>query len=543
MQNNFLTLKIESLPIDLNEALVELESSQILRRIWKLDHRIWKPDPKEITNRMGWLWIARHMLRNLDKIHTLVESVRSEGYQDIILLGMGGSSLAPEVFSKIFGKKKTYPQLTVLDSTAAGAVKSITQKIEIKKTLFIVSTKSGTTVETLSFFKYFYNFTLQQVGEEDAGTHFIAITDPGSKLENLARDHQFREIFLNDPNIGGRYSALSYFGLVPAALVGVDIELILQRAIEMTHFDSLGATLGTILGLAANTGRDKLTFIITEAVHSFGDWVEQLIAESSGKEGKGILPVVSEPLGEPNVYGEDRLFIHIKLGETSEFSQGIEQLKVAGHPVVEIQLSDIYDLGKQLFLWEIATAIACCYLEVNPFDQPNVESAKVLARHMVAEYQKEGKLPEVETADLDPEQLDAFLANAAPGDYIALQAYIEPTMQNTKALQDLRSTLRDRYKLATTLGFGPRFLHSTGQMHKGDGGNGLFIQFVAQSKQDIPIPDEAGKPGSSITFGTLIMAQALGDGQALTNENRRFVRFSLDALETARDIASLDDAK
>jgi len=539
MLDNFITLNPGNLKIDVESALVEMEADQILNRIWKLDHTVWKPDPEEITNRMGWLWIARHMKRNLNRISKLVDSVLSDGYQNVVLFGMGGSSLAAEVFKNIFGVKEGYLSITVLDSTAPGTVQAITRRVAIKKTLFIVSTKSGSTAETLSFFKYFYNLTIQQLGEKEAGSHFIAITDPGSKLEKIAKENKFREIFLNDPNIGGRYSALSFFGLVPAALIGVDIGLILERAIAMTRFDDIAARLGTILGLAAIAGRDKLTFIITESLNSFGNWVEQLIAESSGKEGKGILPVVSEPLGDPGVYGEDRLFIHIKLGDHSELNQGIHRLMESGHPVVDVQLSDIYDLGGQFFLWELATAITCYHLRVNPFDQPNVESAKVQAREMVAEYQELGKLPEGGNANLDPENLRNFLTDTKAGDYIALQAYIQPTEQNIKALQNLRLHLRNQYKLATTLGFGPRFLHSTGQLHKGDAGNGFFIQFVTQPDQDLAIPDEAGEPGSSITFGILILAQALGDGQALINENRHFIRFKLNAGETAKNIASL----
>ena len=539
MPNNILTLHLGNFQTDVDRAFQELESDNILNRIWKLDHTVWKPYPDEITNRLGWLWIVHHMKRNISRINNLVETVRSEGYKEVVLLGMGGSSLAPDMMRKIFGVEDGYLGLTVLDSTAPDEVLSVTERLEVENTLFIVSTKSGGTVETLSLFKYFYNIAVQKLSGEGAGSNFLAITDPGSRLETIANENKFREIFLNDPNIGGRYSALSFFGLVPAALVGINIDLLLQRATSMIENDIYGAKLGTILGLAAIAGRDKVTFLISSTFREFGDWVEQLIAESTGKEGKGILPVVSEPLADPESYGDDRLFIHIKLEEDHKNSLGINQLIESRHPVVEIHLSDVYDLGGQFFLWELATAISCHFLKVNPFNQPNVESAKELARNMVLEYQESGKFPFGRTAPLSRTLLENFLAGANTGDYISLQAYIQPTAKNLRILQELRTNLRDQYKLATTLGFGPRFLHSTGQLHKGDAGNGLFIQFITEPVKDIPIPDEVGKPGSSITFGTLILAQAIGDGQALIDENRRFIRFQLSTGDITKEINAL----
>jgi hypothetical protein len=440
---------------------------------------------------------------------------------------MGGSSLAPDIFRRIFGVEEGFLDLAVLDSTSPEAVQVLTEKVDFHTTIFIVSTKSGGTVETLSFMKHFFNLAIQEIGLESASAHFVAITDPGSRLEKTAREHNFREIFLNDPNIGGRYSALSYFGLVPAALLGVDVHKILQRAISMSAIDHLGGTLGTILGVAANHRRDKVTFIIDDGFRSFGDWVEQLIAESTGKEGRGILPVVTESVGEPAVYGEDRLFVYIQLSENGELGQGVSKLKNAGHPVVKIQLTDLYDLGGQFFLWELATAVACYQLKVNPFNQPDVESAKVLARKMVSKYQESGELPVGETAKSDNKKLSEFLPVVHPGDYIALQAYLHPTDEITTAFQNLRIALRERYKVATTLGFGPRFLHSTGQLHKGDAGDGLFIQFITNALDDVPIPDELGENSSTITFGALILAQAYGDGQALIGAGRRFIRFVL----------------
>jgi glucose-6-phosphate isomerase len=539
MQNPIIKSHLGDLKIAVDKALVELQSNHVVDRIWKLDHTVWKPEPNEIVNRLGWLWIARQMEPKLPKIFDLVESVRQEGYQHFYLLGMGGSSLAPEIFRKIFGIKEGYLDLSVLDSTDPDALAALTRRTNLKSTLFIVSTKSGGTVETLSLFKYFFNLAVEQLGVEAAGAHFIAITDPGSKLEKIAQEYSFRTTFLNDPNIGGRYSALSFFGLVPAALVGVDIQKILQRAISMTAIDSFAAVLGTILGIAAKAGKDKATFFISEKFQSFGDWVEQLIAESTGKEGEGILPVVSESPGEPEAYGKDRLFIHLRLDEDDEISARISKLINSGHPVVEIQLSDVYDLGGQFFLWELATAIVGHHLGINPFDQPDVESAKVLARQIVAEFKKHGKLPVGESLPVSRNILQQFLADAQPGNYIALQAYINPAQENAVALQKLRMKLRDQYQLATTVGFGPRYLHSTGQLHKGDSGNGLFVQFVTRPVEDIPIPDEAGKPVSSITFGTLILAQALGDGQALINAGRRLIRFELEPGGFEKNLAAL----
>jgi glucose-6-phosphate isomerase len=483
------------------------------------------------------------MSENLYRLEELAEAVRADGYTHALLLGMGGSSLAPEVFGRTFGVKEGYLDLAVLDSTAPGAVLAQAERLDLARTLFIVATKSGGTVETLSFFKFFYNRVADVVGANRTGEHFVAITDPGSKLTDLADRYGFRAAFLNDPNIGGRYSALSYFGLVPAALVGVDVPRLLDRALAVASGcescvaagDNLGAWLGAILGELAKAGRDKVTFAISPAIASFGDWVEQLIAESTGKEGRGILPVVGEPLGPPEVYGDDRLFVRLRLdgsaglttGGDETHDAGLAALEAAGHPVVRLNLHDPYDLGGQFFLWEMATAVASHRLGINPFDQPNVEAAKVLARRMVAEYTEKGALPSSESAPLTAEALNEFLVQAQPGDYITLQAYLQPTAEMDTALAALRIHLRDQFRLATTVGYGPRFLHSTGQLHKGDAGHGLFIQFTADDPRDAPIPDEAGSPDSSITFGVLKAAQALGDGQALLDAGRRVIRFHL----------------
>jgi glucose-6-phosphate isomerase len=517
-------------------ALVEMGKDQVLARIWKHDHTVWKAEPTEITNRLGWLNSAKTMQEKVARLEALAADVRRAGYTEALLLGMGGSSLAPEVFRKTFGVREGYLDLSVLDSTDPGAVLAHSEELDPDRTLFIVSTKSGGTVETLSLLRFFYKQVADTLGQDRAGKHFIAITDPRSPLVELANRYGFRAVFVNDPNIGGRYSALSYFGLVPAAVLGLDLALLLERATAQSYNCGPGvpcdgnecARLGATLGELALAGRDKATFAISPALSSFGDWVEQLIAESTGKEGKGILPIVHEPLGPPLVYGDDRLFIHIRLRDDDTHDDALAALEAAGHPVMRINVHDIYDLGEQFFLWELAVAIAGHRLGINPFDQPNVESAKAQARNMIAEYAERGVLPAVKGDPLTGEALRGFLSQAEPGDYIAVQAYLQPTEETTLTLARLREELRDRYRLATTVGYGPRFLHSTGQLHKGDAGNGLFIQLTAEDARDVPIPDEPGSPNSSISFGVLKAAQALGDQRALLAAGRRVVRFDLE---------------
>ncbi|UCE19645.1 MAG: glucose-6-phosphate isomerase [Gemmatimonadota bacterium] len=527
-----------------DSALAEMRKNRTMTRIWTHDHTVWKPESTDITNRLGWLTTAEMMLENLPHLEAFVEEVRTAGYTHTLLLGMGGSSLAPEVFSKTFGGGETNGRsprqldFAVLDSTDPGAVKAHAERLDLTRTLFIVSTKSGGTVETLSFFKYFYNLVAEVVGPAEAGECFVAITDPGSHLEELAAEYDFRRTFLNDPNIGGRYSALSYFGLVPAALIGMDVETLLRRALSMAgnsknsdsslESDNCGLQLGTVMGELAKAGRDKVTFAISQEIGGFGDWVEQLIAESTGKERTGILPVVHEPLGPPEVYGGDRLFVSMKLSSDNTNDAAMKALEDGGHPAIRIHLDDLYDLGGQFFLWEMATAVAGSLMGINPFDQPDVEASKVLARDTVAEYSKKGAWPPCESAPLTTEALNTFLSQSRPGDYVALQAYVPPTVGTDGALREFRRALRDKYKLATTVGFGPRFLHSTGQLHKGDGGHGLFIQFTADDQCDVPIPDKAGSPESSMTFGLLKAAQALGDRQALLDRGRRVITFHLD---------------
>ncbi|MCP4681359.1 MAG: glucose-6-phosphate isomerase [Desulfobacterales bacterium] len=537
-------------------ALVEIRDEQIIRRIWDHDHTVWKPDPDEITNRLGWLHIPEKMIEMLPDIISLAQELRDEGYTHALLMGMGGSSLAPEVFRFTFGVRKGFLDLSVLDSTDPGAISEFSERLNPAKTIFIVSTKSGGTVETISFFKYFYNWTLEAMDGQKAGEHFIAITDPGSGLEMLARELNFRKIFLNDPDIGGRYSALSCFGLVPAVLMGVDVNTLLDRAVTMIgnnkpcdppfeKGNNPGAWLGAVLGELAAKGRDKLTLLLSPAISYFGSWIEQLVAESSGKEGKGILPVHGEALLSPDSYAGDRLFVYVRIKGDGTYDQDVQYLMKAGHPVVRIDLQDLYDLGGEFFRWEMATAVTGYRLGINPFDQPDVEAAKVGAREMLVSYQENGKLPEpVPTlknddisvfSDLEidsPEHaLKSFLNQARLGDgentrrsYVALQAYLKPSSELDEVLDLMRRKIRINLKVATTVGYGPRFLHSTGQLHKGDGGHGLFIQLTGEISQDVDIPQEAGET-ASISFGTLKMAQALGDCRALLDAHRKVIRF------------------
>jgi transaldolase/glucose-6-phosphate isomerase len=520
-----------------DKALFQIKEQEIMRRIWVHDHTVWAEDPNEVSNRLGWLHSPEIMSDSIERIQALLKSVREEGYTHALVLGMGGSSLAPDVFSKAFGHDHDGLTLHVLDSTDPGAVLHFADSLDPATTLFMVSTKSGGTVETLSFFKVFYNLTAERVGRKVAGDHFVAVTDRGSRLHKLADRHHFREIFLNDPNIGGRYAALSFFGLAPAGLAGIDLSLLLSRAQIMAcnsescndviDGDNLGGRLGAIMGVLAKAGRDKITLISSPGLANFGDWIEQLIAESTGKEGKGILPIVGEPVGSPEVYGDDRLFFYLRLDGDTTHDDAVAALESAGQPLVTLRLKDRYDMGGQFFLWEMATAVAGHILGIQPFDQPNVESAKVLARAMVTSYEQDGRLPAGDTKALSVEALATFLAQAQSGDYISLQAYIQPTPDSEAALRALQLELRDRTHLATTMGYGPRFLHSTGQLHKGDGGNGLFVQFVSEAKQDVAIPDEADEMTSVISFGVLKTAQALGDAQALREANRRVIVFDL----------------
>lgn len=527
-----------------DEGLNDLVRQKVICRIWSHDHTVWQPDPAEITNRLGWLHIVENMTDKVARLEEFTRRAVADGFTHALLLGMGGSSLAPELFQKTLGRASRpagapypYLELVVLDTTDADAVRAAESALDLTKTLVIVATKSGGTVETLSAFKYFYNRLLERVGPDTVGGHFVGITDPGSKIAVMAERYQFRDLFLNDPNIGGRYSALSYFGLAPAALVGVDIAELLERAgvaaanARLCHAEAIGdnhaAQLGATLGRLALAGRDKVTIITSPILASFGDWAEQLIAESTGKEGKGIVPVVGEPPATPETYGSDRLFVQLRLEGDRSGDTFADAMAQAGHPLVTIRLSDVYDIGGQFFVWEMATAVASYFLGINPFDQPNVEAAKVKAREIVAEYGTRGILPAGDFAPLEPAALRAFLDHAQPGDYVAIQAYAQATPATNEALQALRQVIHLRTGLATTVGYGPRFLHSTGQLHKGDGGRGLFIQFVSDAQEDVRIPDEAGQSAAGMTFNVLKRAQALGDARALRDARRRVIAFEL----------------
>lgn len=496
-------LGLGSLSGPVEERLRELAEAGISRRIWAHDHTVWKPDPAEISDRLGWLTVPEQMTECADELVAFARRVADDGFQHVVLMGMGGSSLAPEVIHATFGAAAGFPTLHVVDTTDPASIIALESSIDLDRTLFLVASKSGGTIETLSQFAYFY-------AKVPRGRQFVAITDPGTNLEALARERGFRRAFLNPTDIGGRYSALSYFGLVPAALVGAPVHDLLDQATEMAcacascvpATENPGLWLGAVIGEAARAGRDKLTLLLPPAAGALGAWIEQLIAESTGKEGKGILPVEGEPLGPPEVYGDDRLFVSV--GDDG----GLE-------PAVCLTFDKPAQLGAEFFRWEFATAVAGAVLGINPFDQPNVQEAKEATSRILAA----GHVP-----DPGLDDLGVLLNQVRPGDYIAITAYIQRNAENEEALRRVRRRLRDRYKVATTVGFGPRFLHSTGQLHKGGPNTGVFVQVVADEEADLEIP---GKP---YTFGTLKAAQALGDLESLRAHGRRVARVRLQTL-------------
>lgn len=531
---------------EVNRLLEKYENENIARRIYDKDYTIWSDSPTEVTNRLDWLLSPNETLESLDEINAFIEDIKSSGFEHALLLGMGGSSLAPEVFSLSFGKKEGYLDLHVLDSTDPQAVLNYANSLNPRKTIYIVSTKSGGTIETLSFFKYFFKLCKDKLGKEQAGKHFIAITDPGSGLEKLAKELNFRKIFINNPNIGGRYSVLSFFGTVPAALIGIDLSKLLNKAKdvdqESKNAKSISGKIGVSIGQLAKRGRDKLTFFYSERIIPFGTWVEQLIAESTGKNGVGILPVEGESLESPEFYSDDRIFVYTHFENDNSLSNKIESIKNDGHPTIEIILDDIYDLGAEFFRWEFATAVSGWVLGIQPFDQPNVESAKVEAKTMINNYLEKGELPNLNfilrengiklSGNIKSQKLenavDEFLNNLKDkNNYVAIQAYITPTDETTVSLQQLRTKIQKKYKKAVTVGYGPRFLHSTGQLHKGDAGNGLFVQLTSNRKEGVNIPKDPGSNDSEFTFGVLIDTQLMGDRQALLNNNRKVITLDL----------------
>jgi glucose-6-phosphate isomerase len=477
------------LPTDLEQAvgarLERARSEDVLARIWQRDGTLWAPaGTPELTDRLGWLDIADRMAEQLGDLEAFVQEVRDAGLTDAVLLGMGGSSLAPEVFRRSFGTREGYLRLHVLDSTDPDQIQAVMDAVDLATTLFIVSSKSGGTIETLSQFKLFHS-------RQPDGAHFVAVTDPGSRLESIAHENGFRRVFAGDPEIGGRYSALSSFGLVPAALIGADLRAVLDGARGADR--EAGLRLGCTIGELALAGRDKLTFAVHEPLASFGLWVEQLIAESTGKQGKGILPVADEPLVDPGAYGDDRVFVHIGHGG------GLAELRDAGQPVIGIEAGRPTDLGELFFTWELATAVAGWVLEINPFDQPNVQEAKDATQRVLEEG----------PPALDPGDVDALLAGVAPPRYVAIMAYLPYSDVVEAAVARLRERLVAEHGVATTFGYGPRFLHSTGQLHKGGPKTGAFVQIVHEPATDFEVP------GEPFTFATLFRAQADGDLQTL----------------------------
>ena len=526
---------------EVESTLAKMERDRVSSRIWDKDHTVWKPSPEEITDRLGWLNVMDVMDEQVGTLKAFADEVREAGFQHVVVLGMGGSSLGPEVLRQTFGKSDTYPELIVLDSTVPDSVKSVTDSIDPERTLFLVSSKSGTTIEPNSLFRYYRSLVEQLVDKDQVGQNFVAVTDPGTPLVNMAREAGFRRIFPNPSDIGGRYSVLSYFGLVPAALAGLDVKTLLERAKSMREtcafsvpaHNNPGAWLGAVIGTSALQGRDKLTLVTSPSIESFGLWVEQLIAESTGKEGKGVLPVSGEPLMSPERYGDDRLFVYVRLDNdnNSVTDAAIERIELSGQPIVRLSLRDKYDLGAEFYRWEFATAVAGAVLEINPFDQPNVQQAKDKTNQVLEEYRELGRMPASDPSG----SISELLASAQAWDYLAILAYVQQTPEMDQALSDLRQAVMNRHGIAATLGYGPRFLHSTGQLHKGGPKTGLFLQLTASHEGDLFIP------GEPYTFGVLADAQALGDLQALQVLGRRVARVDL-GTDPVAELGALLDA-
>jgi len=505
--------------------VARLQKDDAPRRLWAKDSTLWVADPgkrQEIHDRLGWLDVADKMLERAADFRDLARQGRR--FTDVVLLGMGGSSLCPDVLRNTFGAAKGHPKMHVLDTTDPATILGVRARIRLPKTLFIVASKSGETTETLSHLAYFWEQT------KGNGKQFAAITDPGTSLEKLARERRFRWVFTNPPDIGGRYSALSYFGLVPGALIGVNVTEMLERAVEMEHScaDSVpvdknpGVWLGAVMGTLAAQGRNKVTIIASPEIATFGYWVEQLLAESTGKEGKGLVPIEGEPVGKPAAYGPDRLFVHIRMDSDAPH-RGVRALEKAGQPVVTLTLRDKLDLGGEFLRWEIATAIAGAILGIDAFDQPNVQESKDNTKRVLGEFEKKGRLPAAESlaASRSRSALQGLLKKAKKGSYFAVMAYTARTTASESAIGAIRSAVRDKTQLATTAGYGPRFLHSTGQLHKGGPKTGLFLQIVQQDAKDVPIP------GEPYSFSVLKQAQSLGDLKSLTSRRLPVVRVTL----------------
>ena len=510
-------------------ALGDIQNRDLVKRIWAKDHTVWRPDPTEITNRLGWLTVTDTMREQVADLEAFAQEIRDTGFQHVVLLGMGGSSLGPEVLRQTIGPIPGYPHLIVLDSTLPSWIQPVTDSIDPKRTLFLVSSKSGGTLETLSFYRYFRGLVEERAGPGEAGQNFVAITDSGTSLEKLAQEQGFRDVFSNPEDIGGRYSVLSFFGLVPAALTGVDIGKLMDRADSMRKEcdtkvpvrENPGVWLGVVMGALALEGRDKLTLVTSPAIESFGLWVEQLLAESIGKEGKGIIPIAGEPLVAPEHYGEDRLFVFLRLegDDNAAVDRAMDTIASSEHPWVRLDMGDRYDLGAEFYRWEFATSVAGAILDVHPFDQPNVQQAKDMTDMVLKERRIIGSLPQVEAGSSLPE----LLTGARQGNYVAIMAYLRQTPETDQALAQLRRRIIEHYHIPVTLGYGPRFLHSTGQMHKGGPDTGLFLQITTTHSHDLDIP------GENFSFGVLAQAQALGDLKTLQAIKRRVVRIHLDS--------------
>jgi transaldolase / glucose-6-phosphate isomerase len=543
-----------SLTQSVEAALQDWQSNHKMERLWRGDSSLWTGDDEDKW--VGWLRVVDDQLAHVQALADAAADAAKGGFTHALLLGMGGSSLCPEVLKITFGKQPGHPELHVLDSTDPAQIRSVESQVDLARTLCIVASKSGSTLEPNIFKQYFFDRVQRIVGKEKAGERFLAITDPGSKMQQVAERDQFRKIFFGVPSIGGRYSALSNFGMLPAAIMGLDIQKFLDRTDEMIRAcrpelpadQNPGAVLGAILGTLGNLGRNKVTLVTSPGIHDLGAWLEQLIAESTGKIGKGLIPVDREALGAPEVYGNDRVFVYLRLADEPDAAQKqkLDALRSAAQPVVEIELADIYDLGQEFFRWEIATAVAGSILKINPFNQPDVEASKIVTRQLTEAYEKSGKLPE-ETPIFESDGIKLFAddRNAAnltrlaaadrsltgflrahvnqlgAGDYFALLAYIEMNSAHEETLQRMRHAVRDRKRVATCLGFGPRFLHSTGQAYKGGPNSGVFLQITCDDADDIPVP------GQKYTFGTVKAAQARGDFQVLADRKRRALRVHL----------------
>jgi transaldolase / glucose-6-phosphate isomerase len=543
-----------ALPKDLASAVAaslgDWKKNNKVARLWQKDASLWTGADE--SNWLGWLNITEEQLAHADAFKSFAQDVRKSRFKHALLLGMGGSSLCPEVLRMTFGRIKGFPSLHVLDSTDPAQIQAIQAKLDLKSTLCIVSSKSGSTLEPNIYKQYFFERVKAKVGEKEVGSRFIAITDPGSKMQQVAETDKFRKIYFGVPSIGGRYSALSNFGMVPAAVMGLDVAKFLNNTQQMVRAcgpvspadANPGVLLGTILGTAANHGRDKLTIITSPGIFDLGAWLEQLIAESTGKVGKGIIPVDRERLAKPSAYGNDRVFAYLRLASKPNKAQdaAVAALEKAGHSVVRISLPNVHSLGQEFFRWEIATAVAGSIIGINAFNQPDVEASKVETRKLTSEYEASGKLPdeapffEAGGIQLFADEknaaairggpnlaavLKAHLSRLATGDYFAVLGYIPMNAENEKALEAIRHAVRDAKKVATVLGFGPRFLHSTGQAYKGGPNSGVFLQITCDNAKDLPVP------GQKYTFGVVKAAQARGDFAVLAERGRRALRVHL----------------